>query len=66
MNHICKEGTYCTCSIVGLEPDEECPQHGGGIWPPRCAYCGRFVKRNYYDQDLRASEPESGLLVNPT
>lgn len=42
--HVCKEGTTCTCWIQGLEPDENCPQHGGGVWPPRCSECGRFMK----------------------
>jgi len=34
----------CTCSISGLEPDDDCPLHSGGEWPPRCVFCGRFMK----------------------
>ena len=41
--HVCRQSTTCTCSIVGLEPDEECPVHGGGEWPPRCETCGRLM-----------------------
>jgi uncharacterized phage-associated protein len=44
-DHICKESNSCVCSIVGLEPDESCPMHGGGQWPPRCETCGKFIKR---------------------
>lgn len=43
--HECKESTTCTCYILADEPNEECPQHGGGEWPPRCGECGRFLKR---------------------
>ena len=42
--HKCKEDKTCTCSIVGLEPDENCPKHGCGEWPKRCEICGRFIK----------------------
>jgi hypothetical protein len=42
--HICKPlDPYCVCSIVALEPDEQCPIHGVE-YPKRCK-CGRFVKR---------------------
>lgn len=40
--HICKELTYCICSSLALEPDENCPIHGYVI-KSRCR-CGRFVK----------------------
>lgn len=33
------------CSIQALEPDEECPVHGIGEWPPRCVYCGQYMKQ---------------------
>ena len=45
MEHACKEIPYCTCSLIADEPDENCFIHGIGPWPPRCHYCGRFVKR---------------------
>ena len=41
--HYCRKGTTCTCSVQGLEPDEDCPIHGCGQWPPRCEVCGRFM-----------------------
>ncbi len=43
MKHICSQSRVCTCYILGLEPDEQCPQHGYP-WPPRCDQCGRFIK----------------------
>lgn len=44
--HICKEIIHCTCSIIALEPDENCYLHGSGPWPPRCGICGRFISWN--------------------
>lgn len=41
--HVCKESRTCTCYILGLEPDENCPQHSGLQWPPRCGECGRLM-----------------------
>lgn len=43
MNHVCKEDKTCMCSILALEPDEDCPVHAQGPWPPRCGQCGRFL-----------------------
>jgi len=43
VKHICKEDTYCICDGWRLEPDDRCPQHGAGHWPPRCGECGRFM-----------------------
>jgi hypothetical protein len=43
--HVCKEPRYCTCSIVGVEPDESCYIHGVSEWPPRCEICGRYMRR---------------------
>lgn len=43
--HECKEATGCCCSIGGLEPNDDCPVHGCGEWPPRCQTCGKFIKR---------------------
>lgn len=43
--HECKEDKTCSCSLQALEPDEECPAHGAGPWPPRCGVCGGFVVR---------------------
>lgn len=43
--HFCKESSTCTCHLLASEPDEKCPVHGVGKWPPRCKYCGRFMKR---------------------
>ena len=41
--HICKRNRSCLCSLQALEPDEQCPIHGGGEWPPRCVECGKFL-----------------------
>lgn len=43
-DHTCKRAHTCSCDIQGLEPDESCPVHGGGEWPPRCEICGRLMK----------------------
>lgn len=43
-SHVCRESKTCTCSLLALEPEESCPQHGVGEWPPRCVVCGRFMK----------------------
>lgn len=42
--HTCRRPSACTCSIQALEPDEQCPVHGAGEWPPRCEVCGRFMQ----------------------
>jgi hypothetical protein len=41
--HICKPSVGCCCSVIGLEPDENCPVHGWP-WPPQCGTCGRFLR----------------------
>lgn len=42
--HECRKPTGCICSVVALEPDEDCPQHGNP-YPHRCEICGRFIER---------------------
>ena len=42
--HEHKRPAMCSCDIQGLEPDEECPVHGYGEFPPRCEMCGQFMK----------------------
>lgn len=42
--HKCRRSTTCTCSIIADTPNEDCPIHGHGEWPPRCVICGRFMK----------------------
>ncbi len=56
--HICRESHTCCCSVLALEPDEDCPVHAQGPWPPRCEVCGRFMDwsvRDLFD-DTRADE----------
>lgn len=39
-----QRGGSCRCSATALEPDPDCPVHGGGPpWPPRCVACGQFL-----------------------
>lgn len=39
--HVCQYPRGCRCSVVGLEPEDDCPTHG---WPERrCDICGRFL-----------------------
>lgn len=49
--HECARPTGCTCYIGGLEPADDCPAHGNGEWPPRCAICGRFMKWPVYEEE---------------
>jgi hypothetical protein len=42
--HTCGESRTCCCSVIGIEPNERCPVHGTGEWPPRCGICGKFLK----------------------
>lgn len=44
-NHICKESDTCTCETWMSEPDEKCPKHGVGEYPPRCCACGKYMRR---------------------
>jgi len=48
--HVCRESKTCACDIQGLEPNEECPVHGAGEYPPRCGTCGRFITRDNKSQ----------------
>jgi hypothetical protein len=45
VKHICEESRTCQCYALADEPNEKCPVHGCGEWPPRCEICGRFMKR---------------------
>lgn len=40
--HVCKQSRGCRCRVDGLEPAEDCPEHG---WPDHRCDCGRFVAR---------------------
>lgn len=58
--HQCRESKTCCCSLTALEPSDDCPQHGAGPWPPRCAICGRFLPRSvrelaFNDEALKQS-----------
>lgn len=44
LNHICKALDYCVCSVIALEPHEDCPIHGYPLGN-RCNDCGRFMKQ---------------------
>lgn len=39
----CERVDWCLCSANSDSPNEACPIHEGGEWPPRCADCGRFM-----------------------
>ena len=43
--HVCQRPKTCCCSLLADEPDEACPVHGMGEWPPRCETCGQFMPR---------------------
>ena len=42
-NDECKVIHYCRCSMLALEPNEDCPIHGCGPYTEKCGYCGRFM-----------------------
>jgi hypothetical protein len=42
--HRCRKSDVCRCYPLALEPNERCPLHGCGDWPPRCGECGRFIR----------------------
>lgn len=42
--HTCERATGCCCSSAALEPDQDCPVHSGGEFPPRCIHCGKFMR----------------------
>ena len=43
--HECVAVDYCTCRQDADTPDEKCPIHGAGEWPPRCSICGKLMAR---------------------
>lgn len=43
--HECRESTVCRCRMDADEPDDRCPVHGMGMYPPKCAECGRYMRR---------------------
>jgi hypothetical protein len=46
MEHTCAVNDSCCCGTHALEPHARCPIHSGyGSWPPRCADCGKFLKK---------------------
>jgi hypothetical protein len=68
--HSCKESNTCECYLLADEPAENCPVHGYGNWPPRCAECGKFMKRppspdapapKVYDEALATNGMQYGV-----
>jgi len=49
--HKCHPQDTCTCYILGLEPEEDCPIHSG-YTSNRCCECGRFLKIKEMFPDL--------------
>lgn len=58
--HKCAESRSCCCRIDGLEPNEDCPVHGAGPWPPRCAECGKFLSWEIRSNIFEQPHPEMG------
>jgi hypothetical protein len=65
--HICQESHSCCCSLTALEPDEDCPVHAAGPWPPRCEVCGHFMpykaKWDANMEELRLRAEQANLEV---
>jgi hypothetical protein len=65
-DHTCHRSMDCICSISALEPADQCPQHGGGSWPPRCDVCQRYlpyseagvIKQEDWDRLVPLNNPE--------
>ncbi len=57
--HVCQRSDTCSCSITDMEPNEECPVHAAGEWPPRCEKCGRFMKWPEYTMELVGLEEQT-------
>jgi hypothetical protein len=45
-SHKCEESKTCRCYLLSDTPNEDCPIHGAGPWPPRCKICGKFINWN--------------------
>ena len=45
--------------MSALEPDDNCPMHAGGEWPPRCEVCGQYVNWPNYSHGEIAGISES-------
>ena len=60
--HVCQEDKTCCCYQLALEPDEKCPLHGAGDWPPRCETCGRFIHRKYNEDHLLQTHAQATQL----
>jgi len=54
VSHVHKRPSWCCCSTTALEPDDDCPTHTSGEWPPRCELCGQFMK--FDDEDSEAKK----------
>lgn len=50
--HKCRESETCMCGLLAYEPNDRCPIHGCGEWPPRCEVCGRFMKWSCREEEI--------------
>lgn len=67
MTHAHEENRTCTCDTQALEPNENCPLHGAGEYPPRCKHCGQFIKRKpLCICDVEAHEPNPLCPIHRT
>lgn len=56
--HVCAESRTCQCYLAADAPNEDCPVHGFGVWPPKCVTCGRFLR--WPVLEVRRTAPEAG------
>ena len=49
IDHVCHPPNFCYCNVQATEPDDQCPIHGFPKRVDNCMVCGRFVKRENYE-----------------
>jgi hypothetical protein len=59
--HVCKWPTGCRCSMVGLEPADDCPTHG---FPENRCDCGRYISYRLYPVAREAIRAANGNTVS--
>lgn len=43
--------TVCLCRMDGVEPNDQCPQHGYEPEQTRCIHCGQFIVHKSWQRE---------------